>query len=231
LGHPPPNPAHLNPPRTPPSGSHDRNLFAALPVFCLPISASPVDRGESFGHDAVTIDPCRPLGYREGNHGARPMLRRLLNFASIVCLVTCVALMGLWVRSYWKCDVLTVSYASKSYSVGSLRGAVGCGVGVVNPSTTASWLWRANSYPPGVDEKYTKYPPRSFLGFRFRTAPNGTSFFVPYWFVVLSTGLLSTLLWRKRSWQFTLRSLFIATTFLAVVLGMIAWLDRAWIGK
>ena len=27
-----------------------------------------------------------------------------------------------------------------------------------------------------------------------------------------------------------LRSLFIATTFLAVVLGMIAWLDRAWIG-
>jgi hypothetical protein len=26
-------------------------------------------------------------------------------------------------------------------------------------------------------------------------------------------------------------SLFIATTFLAVELGMIAWLDRAWIGK
>ena len=31
--------------------------------------------------------------------------------------------------------------------------------------------------------------------------------------------------------RFTLRSLFIATTFLAVALGMIAWLDRAWIGK
>ena len=27
------------------------------------------------------------------------------------------------------------------------------------------------------------------------------------------------------------RSLFIATTFLAFVLNMIAWLDRAWIGK
>ena len=27
------------------------------------------------------------------------------------------------------------------------------------------------------------------------------------------------------------RSLFIATTFSAVALGMIAWLDRAWIGK
>jgi hypothetical protein len=32
-------------------------------------------------------------------------------------------------------------------------------------------------------------------------------------------------------WRFTLRSLFIATTFLAVVLGMIVWLDPAWIGK
>jgi hypothetical protein len=32
-------------------------------------------------------------------------------------------------------------------------------------------------------------------------------------------------------WQFNLRSLFIATTFLAAVLGMIAWLDHSWIGK
>jgi hypothetical protein len=32
-------------------------------------------------------------------------------------------------------------------------------------------------------------------------------------------------------WRFNLRSLFIATTFLAVVLGMIVWLYKAWIGK
>jgi hypothetical protein len=32
-------------------------------------------------------------------------------------------------------------------------------------------------------------------------------------------------------WRFSVRSLFIVTTLLAVVLGMIAWLDRAWIGK
>jgi hypothetical protein len=31
--------------------------------------------------------------------------------------------------------------------------------------------------------------------------------------------------------RFTLRSLFIATTFLAVVSGMIAWLDHGWIGR
>jgi hypothetical protein len=36
---------------------------------------------------------------------------------------------------------------------------------------------------------------------------------------------------RPSPWRFNLCSLFIATTFLAVVLGMIAWLDRAWIGQ
>jgi hypothetical protein len=43
-----------------------------------------------------------------------------------------------------------------------------------------------------------------------------------------SLAMLFRLRWPLR---FTLRSLFIAMTFLAVVLGMIAWLDRAWIGK
>ena len=54
---------------------------------------------------------------------------------------------------------------------------------------------------------------------------------VPYWFLVLTSGSLAMLLRLRWPPQFTLRSLFIVTTFLAVVLGMIAWLDRAWIGK
>ena len=36
------------------------------------------------------------------------MPRRLLNIASIVCLVLCVALMGMWVRSYCSIDELHV---------------------------------------------------------------------------------------------------------------------------
>ena len=56
---------------------------------------------EQFVGDSVPlIDPCRPLDYREGNRGVCPMLRRLLNIASIVCLVACVALLGMWVRSW-----------------------------------------------------------------------------------------------------------------------------------
>ena len=36
---------------------------------------------------------------------------------------------------------------------------------------------------------------------------------------------------REGPWRFSLRTMLIATTLVAVVLGMIAWLDRAWIGK
>ena len=39
------------------------------------------------------------------------------------------------------------------------------------------------------------------------------------------------LLRMKWPWRFNLRHLFIVTTFLAIVLGMIACLDRSWIGK
>jgi hypothetical protein len=54
---------------------------------------------------------------------------------------------------------------------------------------------------------------------------------LPFWILVLATGSLAMLLRLAWPWRFTLRSLFIATTFLGVVLGMIAWLDRAWIEK
>ena len=84
------------------------------------------------------------------------MRRRLLNIASVVCLVLCVALMGMWARSY----------ASLSYS------------SLVLTSSGAAFLFQL-----------------------------------------------------RLPLQFGLRTLFMATTFLAVVLGMIAWLDRAWIGK
>ena len=54
---------------------------------------------------------------------------------------------------------------------------------------------------------------------------------VPYWFLVLVSGSLAMALQLRWPPQFTLRSLFVATTFLSVLLGMIAWLDRASIGK
>jgi hypothetical protein len=54
---------------------------------------------------------------------------------------------------------------------------------------------------------------------------------VSYSLLVLVSGLLAILCRPRWPLRFRLRTMLIATTFLAIVLGMIAWLDRAWIGK
>ena len=53
---------------------------------------------------------------------------------------------------------------------------------------------------------------------------------VAYWFLVLASGSWSMSFRMRWPLRFTLRSLFVVTTFLAVVLRMSAWLDWAWIG-
>jgi hypothetical protein len=54
---------------------------------------------------------------------------------------------------------------------------------------------------------------------------------LPYWFLALSSGGLALGLQLRWPWRFTLRTVFIATTFLAAVLGMIAWLEWSRIGE
>src|SRR5262249_53550893 len=71
----------------------------------------------------------------------------------------------------------------------------------------------------------------NIMGTELRANPRAVIAAVPYWFLVLITGSLAMICRLRWPPQFTLRNLFIATTFLAAVLGMSAWLDRAWIGS
>jgi hypothetical protein len=175
------------------------------------------------------IDPRHPLGYREGSHGAHPMLWRLLNIASVGCLVACVLLIVLWVRSYTRDD-----YVSGPIPI--VRGLIIRSI----PSRLDIELydhrvpWQVTTY--SLDDLATQgLRPNPFtgwgFGFYFNQQPLTVS--LPFWFLVTISATLSavTFPWKFLTWRFTLRHLFIATTFLAVVLGMIAWLDRAWIGQ
>jgi hypothetical protein len=162
------------------------------------------------------------------------MPRRLLNIASIVCLVLCVALMGMWVRSY------------RSQNVVHTRFCNACREGqkpiVFFIFSSLGRLWLTVTDEENEAGLLSANDAVEHLGFRpkGRLAALGFSAYfswaheflmLPFWFLVLASGLLAMLL--RMSWppRFTLHSLFIATTFLAIVLGMIAWLDRVWIGK
>jgi hypothetical protein len=171
------------------------------------------------------------------------MLRRLLNIASIVCLVLCVALMGLWVRSYYVCDMLSRHFNdTQVIGVYSIPGRLAWRRWNVAPPPDPTQRQPADYYFWSLASHRSGYMPSPALPssgilqqFGFATPALSTQRFdlaFPFWFLVVASGSLAVVLqMRWPPWRFTLRSLFVLTTFLAVVLGMIAWLDRAWIGK
>jgi hypothetical protein len=76
---------------------------------------------------------------------------------------------------------------------------------------------------PTRDDDYLAYQFGS--RFHFGRLPNGL--YVPHWFLVLLATTFATLPWiRYFEWRFSLRTLLIATTLVAVVLGLIVWAVR-----
>jgi hypothetical protein len=163
------------------------------------------------------------------------MLRRLLNIASVVCLVACVALMGMWVRSCFRCDFVRGGLVSSyTVAISSIEGRFVLEEWSANPSELRSGFsrWSMSSSQDCADRQSSI--PEGLLtpiGFTWRRSWSSLILVLPYYFLVLITGSLSMLLRMPWPLHFTLRSLFIATTFLAIVLGMSAWLDSMWIGK
>ena len=157
------------------------------------------------------------------------MVRHLLNIASIVCLVLCVALMGLWVRSLYLSDRLFFTSTSADFvCLQSIPGRVDVTVNLpISPTATGGWHLSFDTVPAAG---YWLLP-AGVLGFGVWGFVGGNSFTAPCWFLVLATGLLAMAFQLRWPWRFGLRSLFVATTSLAVVPGMSVWLDRAWIGK
>jgi hypothetical protein len=143
---------------------------------------------------------------------------RLLNTASVVCLVLCVALMGMWVRSYRAYGPSTVLSIGKAVLVAAVhRGHAEC-----------VWQWK---FRYGPTDEYAQHTILNSIGFEVRRNAGSIVAAIPFWFLVVASGSLAMAFQLRWPPRFTLRALFFATTFLAVVLGMSAWLDRAWIGK
>jgi hypothetical protein len=69
-------------------------------------------------------------------------------------------------------------------------------------------------------------PPASFAGFEIRSNRNSNVVvIIPYWFLVLSLGVIAAAPWIR--WRrFSLRTLLIGMTLIAVGLGLLAWLGK-----
>ena len=161
------------------------------------------------------------------------MVRRIANIASIVCVVTCVALMVLWVRSYsYSDDINTRLGPYHGLEVRSSPGLLG--FEQYSLSMPSVWPGTMSSVEnKGYQELlYRKVVPMSRMGFAGSFSWPRQKWMLPYWFLVLGSGLLAIgLRTQWPPWRFSLRTFLITTMFLAVVLGMMSWLDRSWLGK
>jgi hypothetical protein len=137
---------------------------------------------------------------------------------SATCLLACVLLIVLWVRSYWHRQfIFSVNKSALYTGVGSDSGIVQFSrQTLTNEEYSGSRSWSYNSVSNRLLYGDT---------FRWSTSKAGLLVRAPHWSLILLSAGFATLPWLR--WQFTLRTLLIATTLVGVVLGIIVWMSQA----
>ena len=154
-------------------------------------------------------------------------LRHLRIAFAATCLIACGLLIVLWVKSYWLLDGVWIRYSqtpSRSVRLFTERGRL-----VVQPlkdSPTLSFFYEHHK----VEDASAGRPDddgRDPGGWWFQVLhwSGDPLYFIPMWFPTLIVGAAAALCipWSRR---FSFRTLLIATTLLAVLLGLVASLRR-----
>lgn len=155
----------------------------------------------------------------------RPKVRRFrwLRIAwSVWWGVVTVLLIVLWVRSYGNWFAAYKASNGHTLLVGSSDGDLRFSRQPGLLTQRPRWF-RLDDGEPSLDR-----PPASYWGsgFFWRSSPN-LFLRLPHWIAVLVAGIASALPWGGQlRWRFSLRTLLIATTLVAVALGLIVWASR-----
>jgi hypothetical protein len=134
------------------------------------------------------------------------MARKLRIAVSVFFGVLTIVLCVLWVRSYSKQDTLNTRW----YFIASFRGQLFADTGFLGERFDGRDTHTLYTMTPDpVDQRYTWQP----------IAPVKR---IPYWVLVAIAGSIAAIPWRP-AFRFSLRTLLIATTLVAVVLGLGMW--------
>jgi hypothetical protein len=199
-------------------------FLTLLNVVLLPVSFM---TGILYGRLELNKEPGSAQGF--GATLTYPRILRLLRIATTTaCLIECGLLIWLWVRSYSWIDSIHGTGYAKSFWCESLRGELGILLltdlrYAGQPRHLELWAPR----PPAQVPYYSKglyddwpTPFSTALGIRW-TFVNGFGVVVPCWMPVVLLGTPATIPWIPWSIRFSLRTLLLATTLVAVVLGLL----------
>jgi hypothetical protein len=157
----------------------------------------------------------------------RAKLARALRFTtSAVFGVLCRLLLALWIRSYWRSDMALCQLPGKSLN---RRTAPPLTVGANSIQGRLS-LFASDRITPNAEVVVQSQPVVNSV-FRLNNRPQPTWAFgadqigrhitVPHWFPTLLFGALAAVPWIR--WCFSLRTLLLVTTLVAIVLGLAMW--------
>jgi hypothetical protein len=159
------------------------------------------------------------------------MFRKLRIAFSVVCGIVCLLSIVFWARSYWVSD--TFKYFSFSvghlFGIHSSYGVVGLGYSAEArfrlPGRSPTWRFHSQRIPnPSLTER-EQVLVRKAASKQFRWTnrlPSSFGVRAPYWLMALLTMTIGVAPWLR----FSLRTLLIATTLVALVLGAIVYAER-----
>src|SRR5215212_3804853 len=149
--------------------------------------------------------------------------RKLRIAWSVGCAIACVLLIVLWVRGYWWNDLLIIETKSGLTQIQSTHGRL-CYI-VTTPKPfhhSRPWIFAPQRLRNRSAEEWSKFEDNHPWGL-LRNSPQHVVptdiFTIPTWSGVLLVTLLTAIAahpWIR--WRFSLRTLLIATTLIAVVL-------------
>jgi hypothetical protein len=142
--------------------------------------------------------------------------RKLRTAWSVAWGVVAVLLIALWVRSYWWSDVVWVITSTCDAKTDSSNGGTTISIFMDSERQVAN-EWKRNSYRHNAAMR----PPDATWKFAVYITRRGLDASLPHWFYLLVTGLIAAAPWLPR--HFSLRTLLIATTLVAVVLGLMVY--------
>jgi hypothetical protein len=148
-------------------------------------------------------------------------IRRVRIAVSVFFGVLTVAILVLWVRSYRTCDNVSIRDAQSGYHtyLGSNSGAMN-----LHRSTIEFIPYPGESIPRYTYWALNPSQPQAVFVWNSNVmkGPVGISF--PYWLPILVAAATAALPWLR--FRFSLRALLIATTLVAVVLGLVCYTVR-----
>ena len=145
------------------------------------------------------------------------VIRRVRIAVSAFFAMVTVALVVLWVRSYWYVEQVLCTVDEHFIFIGSLPGVFG--FSILAEESVDPWIiyrlptreWLASGEGLWLEQ--------SWGGFHISYI-HGPVVMAPYWCWLLIPAMLTAMPWLHRLKRFSLRTIHIATTLAAVVLGL-----------